>query len=43
MTEELFQPASARVEETTYFGMPFILSAKPTGSVMDGQALAKPS
>src|SRR4051794_6773632 len=34
---------SVSVEETTYFGIGFILSAKPTSSVIDGQAAAKPS
>jgi hypothetical protein len=31
------------VEETTYLGMLFILSAKPASSVMLGQAAANPS
>jgi hypothetical protein len=39
----LFQAGSARVEETTYLRMPFILSAKPPSSVRSGQAAAKPS
>ena len=43
MTVVLFQAGSVRVEDTTYFGMPFILSANPTGSCMVGHALAKPS
>src|SRR3954463_1803952 len=34
---------SVSVEETTYFGIEFILSAKPCSSVIDGQAAAKPS
>ncbi len=31
------------VDETTYLGIVFILSAKPTSSVIDGHAAAKPS
>ena len=42
-TVELFQSACVRVLETTYLGIAFILSAKPTSSVMPGHALAKPS
>jgi hypothetical protein len=37
-----FQMAVASVRDTTYVGMRFILSAKPSWSVMDGQAAAKP-
>src|SRR5215211_597902 len=45
ITVELFQSASSSpsVVETTYLGMEFILSANPASSVIDGQALAKPS
>jgi hypothetical protein len=37
---ELFHSASSRVVATTNLGMLFILSAKPTSSVSDGQASA---
>ncbi len=36
---EFSHSAVSSVEETTYFGMPFILAAKPTSSVIDGHAL----
>ena len=39
---EFSQSAVCSVEETTYFGIPFIFAAKPTSSVIDGHALAKP-
>src|SRR6185295_6058226 len=42
-TVELFHSGSVRVEETTYLGMLLNLSAKPTSSVLDGHAAAKPS
>ena len=42
-TSELLQVGSVSVEETTYFFIEFILSAKPASSCMSGQALAKPS
>ena len=35
--------ASLSMLETTYLGIAFILSAKPTGSSMVGQAAANPS
>jgi hypothetical protein len=40
MIVELFHAASRSVLETTYFGMPFIFSAKPASSSIDGHALA---
>ncbi len=40
---ELFQSACVSVWDTTYLGMLFILSAKPTSSVRPGHAWAKPS
>ena len=43
MTVELFHSAFSSVAETTYFGIEFIRSAKPTSSVTDGHAAANPS
>src|SRR4249919_3417179 len=43
ITTELFHVGSESVEETTYFRMPFILSANPASSLRSGQACAKPS
>src|SRR5438132_7006159 len=42
-TVELFHSAFSKVDETTYLGMLFIFSAKPTSSATEGQASAKPS
>jgi hypothetical protein len=39
----LFHAGSESVVDTTYFGMPLNLSAKPTSSVRSGHASAKPS
>ena len=39
----LFHAGSVSVVETTYFGIEFILSAKPASSFMSGHAFANPS
>ena len=43
ITVVLFHVGFCSVVETTYFGIEFILSAKPISSVRSGHAAAKPS